>query len=67
LIYTLARQVIPDPSIFTPDQQTFWSEQDNLHWHRKTHSANENKKGNRIIIMEQQRYYDFVFSSGNFL
>jgi putative restriction endonuclease len=26
---------LSDRSIFTPDEQKFWPEQDNLHWHRK--------------------------------
>jgi len=28
------------------DIDGFYPAQDNLHWHRKTHFANENKKGN---------------------
>ena len=26
---------LSDRSIFTPDEQKFWPEQDNLQWHRK--------------------------------
>ncbi|MEA1948102.1 MAG: class I SAM-dependent methyltransferase [Thermodesulfobacteriota bacterium] len=29
------RKSLSDRSIFTPDEQKFWPEQDNLHWHRK--------------------------------
>ena len=28
-------ELILDRSIFTPDEQKFWPEQDNLDWHRK--------------------------------